>query len=298
MSKPGFNVAGAIDLAALASQKQNQAKAHAALAHAPEGLVIDATTATFATDVIERSMSIPVVLDLWATWCGPCTQLSPILEKLAVDYGGRWILAKVDVDAEQQIAAAFQVQSIPSVFAVIKGQPVPLFQGAYPEAQIRQILDEVLRVAAEQGVTGSLAATQEVVEEIEEPVDPRIERAVNAIDTGEWEVARNAYREVLTQNPHDVDALAGVALVGVLERTAHGTAPTAPSTVAEHLTAADFAVAEGDFPRAFDLGISAVQMASGDERNSARDRVVEYFTIAGEHPDVPKARTRLASALF
>lgn len=298
MNKPGFNVAGAIDLAALASQKQNQASATAALANAPSGLVIDVTTATFATDVIERSMTIPVVLDLWATWCGPCKQLSPILEKLAVDYGGRWILAKVDVDAEQQIAAAFQVQSIPSVFAVIKGQPVPLFQGAYPEAQIRQILDEVLRVAADQGVTGSLDAPQEESVDVEEPVDTRIERAVNAIDAGEWDDARSAYREVLAQNPHDADALAGVALVGVLERTAQGSAPATPTTVDEYLSAADYAVAEGDFSRAFDLGITAVQMASGEERSAARDRVVEYFTIAGDDPGVPKARTRLASALF
>lgn len=300
MNKPGFNVAGAIDLAALASQKQQQAKANAALANAPDGLVIDVTTATFATDVIERSMTIPVVLDLWATWCGPCKQLSPTLEKLAVDYGGRWILAKVDVDAEQQIAAAFQVQSIPSVFAVIKGQPVPLFQGAYPEAQIRQVLDEVLRVAADQGVTGSLAAPPADVSEPveEEPVDPRIERAVNAIDAGDWDAARAAYREVLAQNPHDADALAGVALVGVLERTSQGVAPANPATIDEFLAAADFAVAAGDFPRAFDCGITAVQMAAGDERSTARDRVVEYFTIAGDHPDVPKARTRLASALF
>lgn len=300
MNKPGFNVAGAIDLAALASQKQNQAKANAALANAPEGLVIDATTATFATDVIERSMTIPVVLDLWATWCGPCKQLSPTLEKLAVEYGGRWILAKVDVDAEQQIAAAFQVQSIPSVFAVIKGQPVPLFQGAYPEAQIRQVLDEVLRVAAEQGVTGSLSVPEDEVSDSaeEEPLDPRIERAISAIDAGDWNSARSAYREILSQNPHDPDALAGVALVGVLERTAQGSPPVEPSTIEDFLTAADFAAAQGDFPRAFELGITAVQSASGDERNAARDRVVEYFAIAGDHPDVPKARTRLASALF
>lgn len=298
VNKPGFNVAGAIDLAALASQKQQQARADAALANAPDGLVIDVTTATFPAAVIERSMSIPVVLDLWATWCGPCKQLSPILEKLAVDYGGRWILAKVDVDAEQQIAAAFQVQSIPSVFAVIKGQPVPLFQGAYPEAQIRQILDEVLRVAAEQGVTGRLVDDEPEVAEVEPPTDPRIDRAASAIEAAEWSAARAAYQELLTQNPQDPDALAGMALVGVLERTSVGSAPTNPTTVEELLAAADFAVASGDFARAFNLGIDAVHAAAGDEREAARTRVVEYFAIAGDDPEVPKARTRLASALF
>ena len=298
MNKPGFNVAGAVDLAALASTRQSKARADAALAHAPDGLVFDATTATFATDVIERSMTVPVVLDLWATWCAPCTQLSPILEKLAVEYGGRWVLAKVDVDAEQQIAAAFQVQSIPSVFAVIKGQPVPLFQGAYPEAQIRQILDEVLRVAAEQGVTGTLAPTEPDAAEPELPVDPRIERATAAIDAGDWDSARTAYQELLTQNPQDADALAGIALVGVLERTASGSAPVDPSSVSDLLSAADFAMAAGDFARAFDLGIAAVQASTGDEREAARTRVVEYFAIAGDDPAVPRARTRLASALF
>ena len=137
MASTPFSARGAVDLGALATARQNQQKAAQAMANAPAGVVIDVTTENFQAEVIDRSMQVPVVLDLWAEWCGPCKQLSPILEKLAAEDGGRWVLAKVDVDAEQQIAAAFQVQSIPSVFAVIAGPagaPVPgrLPRGADP----------------------------------------------------------------------------------------------------------------------------------------------------------------------
>ena len=206
MASTPFSARGAVDLGALATARQNQQKAAQAMANAPAGVVIDVTTENFQAEVIDRSMQVPVVLDLWAEWCGPCKQLSPILEKLAADDGGRWVLAKVDVDAEQQIAAAFQVQSIPSVFAVIAGQPVPLFQGAYPESQIRQILDELLRVAAEQGVAGTLAAeapegASPEPEVIEPPVDPRFEAAYDAIEAGDWDAARAAYQAVLAASP-------------------------------------------------------------------------------------------------
>ncbi len=219
MSSTPFSARGAVDLGALATARQNQQKAAQAMANAPAGVVIDVTTENFQAEVIDRSMQVPVVLDLWAEWCGPCKQLSPILEKLAADDGGRWVLAKVDVDAEQQIAAAFQVQSIPSVFAVIAGQPVPLFQGAYPESQIRQILDELLRVAAEQGVAGTLAAeapegASPEPEVIEPPVDPRFEAAYDAIEAGDWDAARAAYQAVLAASPADPDAAAGLAMVG------------------------------------------------------------------------------------
>lgn len=123
--------------------------------------MFDVTTDSFQTEVIDRSMSVPVVVDLWAAWCEPCKQLSPILEKLVVEYGGKWILAKVDVDVEQQITEAFQVQSVPTVYALIKGQPIPLFQGAYPEGQIRPLLDELLRVAASEGVDGGSESAQD-----------------------------------------------------------------------------------------------------------------------------------------
>lgn len=292
-----FNAQGAVDLGALAAQKSNQQKASAALASAPPGVVVDVTTATFEAAVIQQSMTVPIVLDLWAEWCGPCKQLSPILERLAAEGGGRWVLAKVDVDAEQQIGAAFQVQSIPSVFAVIKGQSIPLFQGALPEAQIRQYLDELLRVAAEQGVSGTVGGAPEggePAEVPEAPVDPRFEAAYAAIEAADWVAARAAYDAILTETPADPDALAGRAIVDVYARTDGQPEPAD----APLLVAADYAVLAGDWERAFELGITAVRESAGEEREAARQRVVEFFQMAGDDPAVPQARRALASALF
>lgn len=295
---------GAVDLGALASAKQSQQQAAVARANAPAGVIVDVTEASFQAEVIDRSMSVPVVLDLWATWCGPCKQLSPILEKLAAEYAGRWVLAKVDVDAEQRIAAAFQVQSIPSVFAVIKGQPVPLFQGAYPEAQIRQILDELMKVAAQQGLTGipGEAPDKPVASPAEPAVDPRFIAAFEAIEQGDWAAAERAYQQVLDSSPADTDAQAGLAMVGLYRRTdgrvAPDLGPGVPGDVSAQVDAADFEALEGNWAGAFARLIACIRATSGSDRDLARARLLELFMVAGDDPAVPPARTALASALF
>ncbi|MGN6332511.1 MAG: tetratricopeptide repeat protein [Motilibacteraceae bacterium] len=311
MSQPtSFSGYGAVDLGALAARREAAARAAAAPSGpAPAGVVIDVTEATFEAEVVNRSMTVPVVIDLWADWCGPCKQLSPVLERLAAADGGRWVLAKVDVDANQRIAAAFQVQSIPAVFAVIKGQPVPLFQGALPEGQVRQYLDELLRVAEANGLTGTVPVGEagEVPEAPAEPAhDPRFDEAYDAIERGDWDAAAAAYRSLLDQAPGDADAKAGLAQVELMRRTdgldpagALAAADAAPADVEAALAAADVEVLEGRVEDAFARLVACVRAVSGDERDTVRARLLELFEVVGsDDPRVGKARTALANALF
>src|SRR6266705_421803 len=156
MQPRDFSLYGAVDLGArhAAAQRRQQTSQSPSGGPAPAdgGFVIVVTEVTFNTDVVERSRTTPVIMDLWAEWCGPCKQLSPVLEKLAAEAAGKWILAKVDVDANPQLSAALQVQSIPMVVAVIGGQLVDGFLGAMPEAQVRQWIGQVLEAAEKMGM--------------------------------------------------------------------------------------------------------------------------------------------------
>ncbi|WP_326552019.1 tetratricopeptide repeat protein [Micromonospora sp. NBC_01813] len=254
-------------------------------------VVIDVTEATFQSEVLERSMTTPVVIDFWAEWCQPCKQLSPLLERLAAEGGGAWVLAKIDVDSNQRLAQMFRVQSIPMVYAVVGGQPVDAFAGAVPEAQLRQWIGAVLKA-------GGVA--------VEVPEDPMLGAADEALMMGDLDAAEQAYRKILNESPADAAAEAGLAQVtlarrvqGVQPAAVFAAAQAAPDDIAAQLLAADVEVLSGQAEQAYDRLVGLIRRSAGDDRETIRKHLVSLFTVAGpDDPAVAKARRALASALF
>src|SRR6516164_751421 len=229
MQPRDFSLYGAVDLGArqAAAQRRQQAAQPPAQPGAPApangGLVIDVTEETFNTYVVDRSRSTPVIMDLWAEWCGPCKQLSPVLEKLAAEADGQWMLAKVDVDANPQLAAALQVQSIPMVVAVIGGQVADGFLGAMPEAQVRQWLGQVMQVAeqiglrsAGDGEPGGAGETPAGQAGIPEAGSGAIYgEAQQAMQRGDLDAAAAAFEKILATSPADPVATMGLGQVSL-----------------------------------------------------------------------------------
>ncbi|WP_413336776.1 co-chaperone YbbN [Brevibacterium sp. GP-SGM9] len=264
-------------------------------------LVFDVDEASF-NDVVAISDRVPVVIDLWAEWCEPCKQLSPIIERLVSSYGGRLILAKVDVDANPRLQQAFGVQSIPNVVAIVKGQPVPLFQSALPEPQVKAYLDELLKLAGENGVTGhAVVAGAEP-----EPAGPAHPEAEEALSKGDFDTAESLFKAALAASPADDEAKFGLARAGLGRRLIDqdpaqliAAADANPRDIEAAKAAADAEVVGGDPAHAFTRLIALIRTCAGDEKESLRLRVLELFEVLGaDDPAVAKARTALMRALF
>ncbi|WP_372495597.1 tetratricopeptide repeat protein [Saccharopolyspora soli] len=303
-------MAGAVDLSALKSRAEATARAaNQATANGDGGAgsttapIVEVTEATFQAEVVEKSMQVPVVIDLWATWCGPCKQLSPVLERLAGEANGAWVLAKIDVDANPRIAQLFQVQSVPTVIAVAGGQPVDAFAGAQPEPQIRQWIDSLLNALRDQ--LPGIRAAEQGTEPVEEPEDPRFTAAEEALERGDYAAAEAAYQKILDSEPNNEQAKAALAQVRFTARAEQADpaaierADAAPEDVDAQLAAADAEVAIGRVEAGFDRLVRAIKRTSGDERDRVRRHLIEMFEVFPDGDErVVAARRALASALF
>ncbi|HEX4429971.1 MAG TPA: tetratricopeptide repeat protein [Frankiaceae bacterium] len=270
--------------------------------------VIDVTEATFQTEVVDRSRSVPVVLDFWASWCGPCKQLSPILEKLAGEGDGSWVLAKIDVDANPRLAQAAAVQGIPAVKAVVDGQLVAEFTGALPEGQVRGWINQIVTLAREgvpAGPEGEPGEDGAADAPVGPPLDPTIEAAYQALETGDLEGAARQFQTRLNEAPDDAEAKSGLAQVSLARRLTAVDQADLQRRVQDgdtgretRLQVADLLVASGDVDNGLAGLIDLVRTESGDEREEVRQRLLELFDVLGEHPSVAPARRALANALF
>jgi putative thioredoxin len=321
MQPRDFSLYGAVDLGArqAAAQRRQQAAQSDSSGASGNGHVIEVTEETFNTDVVERSRTTPVIMDLWAEWCGPCKQLGPVLEKLAIEADGQWILAKVDVDANPQLSAALQVQSIPMVVAVIGGKLVDAFLGAMPEAQVRQWLGQVMAIAEQAGIVQEIAADDADDEGAEVPrardgraargtpaMPPAYAEAREAMERGDLDAAAKAFEAELAASPGDPIAKSGLAQVNLIRRVSSYDQARVRRDAAEHpgdveaqTRVADIDLASGHFEEAFDRLLGVVRRTSGEDRDKARVHLVGLFDVLPPRdPRVAKARSSLSALLF
>ena len=307
-------MAGAVDLAAVKARSEAAARAQAMPAGPSadggggDTSVLDVTEQTFQADVIDKSLQVPVIVDLWATWCEPCKQLSPVLERLAEAAGGAWVLAKVDIDANPRIRQAFGVQSVPTVVAVVGGQPVDGFSGALPEPDVRKWISALLDALRDRmpGIQEAEQRQGGVVEEpVEEPDDPRFVAAEDAVEEGDWAAAEAAYAAILAAEPDNEQAHAALAQVRFMARaeqadpSAIARADAAPDDVDAQLAAADAEVATDAVEAAFTRLVATVARSSGPDRDRARQHLVGLFELfPADDTRVTAARRSLARALF
>ncbi|WP_346959179.1 tetratricopeptide repeat protein [uncultured Arthrobacter sp.] len=317
-----LNLRGAVDLSSLKQRPAPPAGAGrppapgagAPGAAAPDGgsaapLRVDVTEANFQ-ELVDLSAQVPVVIALWAGYSPGSAQLVDALEQIVESYGGQLVLGAADIEAFPQLAQAFQVQAVPTAVAVVKGQPVPLFQGGADEQQVRSLFDELLKVAAANGVTGRIGAGGPGAAEPEAPpLPPLHQKAFDAIEAGDYAGAAAAYRQALTEMPADAEAKAGLAQVELMGRlqalsaaeteALRGRAAEEPDSLEAQLAVADLDIAGGHVEDGLGRIVAFIGRNFGPERETARVRLLELFDVVGTSDErVAKARQNLARVLF
>lgn len=313
---PPTNLRGAVDLSSLVNRPAEGTPAAAAQPGAAAltlpSLYFEGTDANF-NDFIDLSTRVPVVVDLGTERSEQWKEFSPVLERVVGGFGGRLVLVRIDVDANPQLTQAFQATAVPTVAALVAGRPVQLFSGAVPEAQLKDVLEQLLQLAAQNGVidtvtvdgpSGEPGADAEPAPE--PPLPPLHAEAYEAIDRGDYEGAIRAYRTAIAQDPRDAMAVAGLAQVSLLARLSghsadelRSAAAEAPKDAAAQLGVADLDISGGHVEDAFDRLLSVFPSLDAAGKEEVRSRLLDYFEIVGvDDPRVAKARARLASLLY
>ena len=241
----------------------------AAPAAAPSGTIKDGDTAGFANDVVKASMTVPVIVDFWATWCGPCKTLTPLLERLVLQAGGKVRLVKIDIDANQDLATQLRIQSVPTVYAFFGGRPVDAFVGAQPESKVRAFIERLTR-------SGGGGAS---------PIDDALELAQEALAAGDAAAAAELYGQILQQDPCHPKALAGMIRARLAVGDTRGARSLVKGLPADLAANADITAA-----------VSAVDLI--EESHGAAGNVADLRRKVQANPDDRQARYDLSVALF
>ncbi|WP_043672526.1 tetratricopeptide repeat protein [Clavibacter michiganensis] len=319
---------GAVDLSSLVNRAQAPAAPAGGAAPAPgaaapggpagapgapqsvdvPGLVLAADDASF-TQFLDISGVVPVIVELVSTGLASSRELSPVLERVVTEHAGRVLLVRIDVDQSPQLGQAFQAQTVPTVAALIGGRPVGLFAGVIPEDQVRDVVQQVLELAQQNGVTGKAVApagSAEPAAPVEEPLPPHHAEAYAFIEQGDYAAAAAEYRTAIAQNPRDALAVAGLAQVSLLHRldgkaadAIRAAAASAPDDVDAQLLVADLDLSGGHVEDAFTRLLELFPSADAAGREAVRQRLLEHFEVVGlEDPRVAVARRQLTRLLY
>jgi putative thioredoxin len=257
---------------------------------------IEITPENLTNEFLSLSKAKPVVLICWSPRSPESQEVVAILGKLALADQGSWVLGRVDVDAQPQVAQALQTRAVPFAVAIINEQMVPLFEQPYPEEQIRMVIDKVLALATEQGVGGAPT----------EKIEPEEEEAIAALDAGDYAKAEAAYKKLLARKPNDNFAILGLAQTQLMARTdgidgakVMQDASAQPDDIAIQLQCADIEIVSGYLEPAFARLLRLIPLFDGAEKKLVKDRLIELFALVDPaDPRVIKARAALANALF
>ena len=281
------NFGRAVDLSSLGKPKAEPAGPMPGIEITPENLT---------NEFLSLSKDKPVVLICWSPRSPESQEVVAILGKLALADQGSWVLGRVDVDAQPQVAQALQTRAVPFAVAIINEQMVPLFEQPYPEEQIRMVIDKVLALASEQGVGGAPT----------EKIEPEEEEAIAAQDAGDYAKAEAAYKKLLARKPNDNFAILGLAQTQLMARTdgidganVMKEAAAHPDNIDIQLQCADIEIVSGYLEPAFARLLRLIPLFDGAEKKLVKDRLIELFALVDPaDPRVIKARAALANALF